>query len=174
MGTYSAIDGFASDWHVAHIGKLAAGGAGLVIVERISVNVRSRITHGCLGIWKDEHVPGMTKLVDISHCLDAKIGIQIGHGGRESSSQRPWEGGGPLGEADLKARNEGPWQPMAPSSIALDDGWPSPHMPPRWCRGRLSTGVSTRAGSGLRCSRIALRARSPPPFVSLSAFEQRD
>jgi len=113
---------------VAHIGKLAAGGAGLLFVEQTSVNVKSRITHGCLGLWKDEHIPGMKKLVDVSHSLNARIGIQLGHGGRKSSSQRPWEGGGPLGDADLQARNEGPWLPMAPSSIPFDNGWQVPHM----------------------------------------------
>jgi len=50
MATYSAQDGRATDWHTAHIGKLAAGGAGLVFVEQSSVNVQGRITHGCLGI----------------------------------------------------------------------------------------------------------------------------
>ncbi len=53
MATYSAVDGFVTDWHVAHVGKLAAGGAGLVFVEQSSVNLQGRITHGGLGIWKD-------------------------------------------------------------------------------------------------------------------------
>ena len=53
MATYSARDGFATDWHSAHIGKLAAGGAGLVFVEQSSASVQGRITYGCLGIWND-------------------------------------------------------------------------------------------------------------------------
>ena len=28
MATYSAVDGIAQDWHLAHLGRLALGGAG--------------------------------------------------------------------------------------------------------------------------------------------------
>src|SRR5690348_14646550 len=71
MATYSAVDGFATDWHVQHVGKLAAGGAGLVFVEQSSVNLQGRITHGCLGIWDDVHVPGLKRLADLIRSLGA-------------------------------------------------------------------------------------------------------
>jgi len=128
MATYSACDGFATDWHVAHIGKLAAGGAGLVFVEQSSVSVQGRITHGCLGIWNDAQTEGHARLVALIHQFNAKAAIQIAHSGRKGSSQRPWEGGGPLGKADIDARSEGPWEIAASSSIPFDDGWPAPHM----------------------------------------------
>jgi 2,4-dienoyl-CoA reductase-like NADH-dependent reductase (Old Yellow Enzyme family) len=128
MATYSARDGHATDWHVQHIGKLAAGGAGLVFVEQSSVNTQGRITHGCLGIWDDAHLEGLTKLADIIHQFGAKAAIQIAHSGRKGSSQRPWEGGGPLGGADIAARDEGPWPIAASSTVPFDNGWPAPHM----------------------------------------------
>ncbi|WP_441231984.1 NADH:flavin oxidoreductase/NADH oxidase [Tardiphaga sp. 215_C5_N2_1] len=128
MATYSARNGFATDWHVSHVGKLAAGGAGLVFVEQSSVSVQGRITHGCLGIWDDAHMSGLAKLARLIHDLNAKAAIQIAHGGRKSSSQRPWEGGEPLGETDVAARGEGPWDIAASSSIPFDNGWPAPHM----------------------------------------------
>jgi 2,4-dienoyl-CoA reductase-like NADH-dependent reductase (Old Yellow Enzyme family) len=31
MCQYSAVDGFANDWHLVHLGSRAAGGAGLII-----------------------------------------------------------------------------------------------------------------------------------------------
>ena len=127
MATYSAEDGFVTDWHVQHVGKLAAGGAGLVFVEQSSVNLQGRITHGCLGIWKDAHVAGLKKLTSLIRDLGAASAIQIAHSGRKGSSQRPWEGGGPLGDADVAARNEGPWEICAPSSIAFDTDWPTPN-----------------------------------------------
>ena len=117
MATYSARDGFATDWHVAHIGKLAAGGAGLVFVEQSSVNVQ--------GGEEEEERQRFPSLI---HELNAKAAIQIAHSGRKGSSQRPWEGGNPLGQADIDARNEGPWEIAASSSIPFDDGWPAPHM----------------------------------------------
>ncbi len=126
MATYSAIDGFVTDWHVQHVGKLAAGGAGLVFVEQSSVNLQGRITHGCLGIWKDEHLAGLKKLTTLIRELGAASAIQIAHSGRKGSSQRPWEGGGPLGDADIADRGEGPWEICAPSSIPFDVDWPAP------------------------------------------------
>jgi 2,4-dienoyl-CoA reductase-like NADH-dependent reductase (Old Yellow Enzyme family) len=126
MATYSAEDGFVTDWHVQHIGKLAAGGAGLVFVEQSSVNTQGRITHGCLGIWKDEHVAGLKRLTTLIARLGAASAIQIAHSGRKGASQRPWEGGGPLGAADVAARGEGPWEICAPSSIPFDTGCQSP------------------------------------------------
>jgi 2,4-dienoyl-CoA reductase-like NADH-dependent reductase (Old Yellow Enzyme family) len=122
MATYSAINGFATDWHVQHIGKLAAGGAGLVFVEQSSVNMQGRITHGCLGIWQDEHVAGLRRLATLIRDLGSASAIQIAHSGRKGASQRPWEGGGPLGAADVAARGEGPWPICAPSAIPFDSG----------------------------------------------------
>lgn len=131
MATYSAVDGHATDWHVQHLGKLAAGGAGLVFVEQSSVNLQARITHGCLGIWHDSHVPGLTRLARIIRQFGAASAIQIAHSGRKGSSQRPWEGGRPLGIADTAARGEVPWAICAPSSLPFDEGWPTPTaMPP--------------------------------------------
>ena len=127
MATYSAINGYVTDWHVAHVGKLAAGGAGLVFVEQSSVSLQGRITHGCLGAWDDDHIAGLTRLADVIHSMNAKAAIQIAHGGRKGSSQRPWEGGMPLNDTDIAARGEGPWAIAASSSIPFDNEWPAPH-----------------------------------------------
>src|ERR1700733_5347271 len=71
MTMYSAVDGRSTDWHAAHIAKLASGGAGLVFVEQCAVSVQGRITHGDLGIWRDEHVEGLSKLSSIIHDMNA-------------------------------------------------------------------------------------------------------
>jgi 2,4-dienoyl-CoA reductase-like NADH-dependent reductase (Old Yellow Enzyme family) len=125
MATYSAVNGHATDWHVQHIGKLAAGGAGLVFVEQSSVNLQGRITHGCLGIWDDSQIAGHRRLTDIIRSLGSASALQVAHSGRKGSSQRPWEGGGPLGAAEA-ARGEGPWTACAPSAIPFDTDWPTP------------------------------------------------
>jgi 2,4-dienoyl-CoA reductase-like NADH-dependent reductase (Old Yellow Enzyme family) len=90
------------------------------------VNLQGRITHGCLGIWKDEHVAGLKRLTTLIRDLGAASAIQIAHSGRKGSSQRPWEGGGPLGDADIADRAEGPWESCAPSAKAFDTDWPTP------------------------------------------------
>ena len=59
MCNYSAIDGHVNDWHLVHLGKFAQGGAGIVFTEAAAVEETGRITHGDVGIWSDEHVPGL-------------------------------------------------------------------------------------------------------------------
>src|SRR3984957_6075565 len=67
MCQYSAHDGFASDWHLVHLGSRAAGGAALVVVEATAVTPEGRITPGDLGIWKDEHVEQLTRIALFVH-----------------------------------------------------------------------------------------------------------
>ena len=56
MCQYSSEDGFASDWHLVHLGSRAVGGAALVFTEAAAVLPEGRISPHDLGIWKDEHV----------------------------------------------------------------------------------------------------------------------
>ena len=61
MCQYSAEDGFATDWHLVHLGSRAVGGAGLVIMEATAVEPRGRISPADTGIWKDEHVESLAR-----------------------------------------------------------------------------------------------------------------
>ncbi len=56
MCQYSSTDGFATDWHLVHLGSRAVGGAGLVFLEATAVTRDGRISPQDLGIWRDEHV----------------------------------------------------------------------------------------------------------------------
>jgi len=123
MCQYSADDGTATDWHLAHLGMLANSGAGLVIVEATHVERRGRITHGCMGLYSDDNESSLARV--IAHCRragTAKLGIQIAHAGRKASSQRPWEGGGAL------PPDQDPWQTIAPSPIPFGPNWHVPRM----------------------------------------------
>ncbi|MGD8790766.1 MAG: hypothetical protein PVH05_14905, partial [Burkholderiales bacterium] len=126
MCTYSARDGFVNDWHLVHLGKLAQGGAGLVFTEAAAVQANGRITHGDVGIWADEQVKGLARIVSFIKSNGAVAAIQLAHAGRKASMQRPWHGNGPLDDTD-RARGESPWDVVAPSAIALDEGWLEPH-----------------------------------------------
>ena len=53
MCQYSADQGQATDWHLAHWASLLNSGAGLVILEATAVTEEGRITPGCLGLWDD-------------------------------------------------------------------------------------------------------------------------
>ena len=54
MAMYSATDGLIDDFHLAHLGARAMGGAALVFAEMTCVSPDARITPGCLGLWNDE------------------------------------------------------------------------------------------------------------------------
>jgi anthraniloyl-CoA monooxygenase len=93
MCQYNAEDGMPNEWHLVHIGSRAIGGAGLVFVEMTDVSRDGRISPGCTGMYKPEHVVGWKRIVDFVHSnSDAKIAMQLGHAGRKASTQRMWEG----------------------------------------------------------------------------------
>lgn len=120
MCQYSAINGFANDWHVLHLGSRAVGGAALVIAEATAVEPRGRISPYDLGIWSDAHVEGLARVARQIEAAGAVPGIQLAHAGRKAGTARPWEGGAPLSDA------EGGWSPIAPSGIAFDAAYRVP------------------------------------------------
>jgi 2,4-dienoyl-CoA reductase-like NADH-dependent reductase (Old Yellow Enzyme family) len=126
MCQYSALDGAASQWHTVHVGKLAAGGAGSVMLEATAVEKRGRITYGDLGLWDDALVPGLRALASQIEAHGSVPAIQIGHAGRKASSQRPWHGNAALGETDERQRLEMRWPTVAASALAMGPGW---HVP---------------------------------------------
>ena len=125
MAQYTADDGVANDFHQVHYGKFALGGAGTVFVEATGVTREGRITNGCLGLWNDTQQRAFEPITRLIRSRGAVPAIQIGHGGRKASMQRPWFGNGPLNAQDF-GRGEQSWQPLAPSAVALADGWQVP------------------------------------------------
>ena len=121
MCQYSAQDGVPNDWHLVHLGSLALGGFGLVMVEATAVSPVGRITHNCLGLYTDAQEEGFARI--LSFCREhgtAAMAIQLGHAGRKASTQTPANGGAPLGPS------EHPWETLAPSALAYDTGWHTP------------------------------------------------
>lgn len=90
MCQYSSQDGFATDWHLVHLGSRAVGGAGLVFTEATAVTPQGRISPQDLGIWKDEHIEKLAQIVAFIHAHGAVAGIQLAHAGRKASTYRPW------------------------------------------------------------------------------------
>lgn len=125
MCMYSAKDGVLSDFHLVHIGKFALGGAGLIFIEATGVSPEGRITHGDSGLWNDEQIEPLKRIVDFMKAHNTTPGIQLAHAGRKASTQRPWEGGGALTEKEF-ARGEKPWATVAPSAIPFDPTWVVP------------------------------------------------
>ena len=100
MCQYSSQDGFANDWHLVHLGSRAIGGASLVFAEASAVTAEGRITAEDLGIYKDEHVEYLSRIVRFLKSQGTVPGMQIAHAGRKGSTQRPWEGSNKVSVAD--------------------------------------------------------------------------
>lgn len=98
-------DGVATDWHYVHYVSRAVGGVGLIIVEMTNVEPAGRITDRCLGLWSDEQIPALRRIVDGAHAHGAKIGIQIAHAGRKAEDAP---------------------EPVAPSAIAYSSKYKTP------------------------------------------------
>lgn len=127
MCTYRALaDGMANDWHFVHYGKLALGGAGIVMLEATSVTPEGRHCYSDLGIWSDAHIPQLARIAKFITDQGSTAAIQLQHTGRKASSRRPWHGAGALDGEDIRERNEHPWQAVAPSAIPYGADKPVP------------------------------------------------
>jgi anthraniloyl-CoA monooxygenase len=112
MAMYCAVDGAVTDFHLVHFGTRAMGGAGLMFTEMTCVSPEGRISPGCAGMYREEHVAAWKRIVDFVHQHgDVKFGMQLGHSGRKGSTRVGWEGY----DEPLK---QGGWPVMAPSPLA--------------------------------------------------------
>ncbi|WP_020652192.1 bifunctional salicylyl-CoA 5-hydroxylase/oxidoreductase [Massilia niastensis] len=116
MAQYSAVDGEVGDFHLAHLGARALGGAALVMAEMTCVSADARITPGCPGLYTAAHTAAWKRIVDFVHgASDAKIGIQLGHAGAKGSTRVAWEG------IDLPLQKDN-WPLLAASSQQYIEG----------------------------------------------------
>ncbi|OMH83631.1 NADPH dehydrogenase [Zancudomyces culisetae] len=117
MCMYSSQDGFSTDWHIAHYGGLAMKQPGAVIVEATNVQANGRISINCLGIYKDEHVEGLSRVARIIKMHGVVPGIQLGHAGRKASTLPLWRG---RDEVASEASGGWPNNVKAPSAIPFN------------------------------------------------------
>ncbi|MDX1648093.1 MAG: FAD-dependent monooxygenase [Longimicrobiales bacterium] len=111
MCQYTAVDGTVGDWHMQHLGSRAVGGAGMVYAEMTDVSPEARISPGCAGLYKDEHVAAWKRIVDFVHeRTSAKMAMQLGHAGRKGATKSLWEG-------DSEPLESGAWEIVSASPI---------------------------------------------------------
>ncbi|MCU1596687.1 MAG: ubiB [Glaciihabitans sp.] len=116
-------DGVPRDWHFVHLGAMAAGGAGLIVVEASAIVPDGRISPADTGIWNDTQATAWAKITAFLHAQGAKVGIQLAHAGRKASTWPDWGYGGKTGSM---SDEEGGWETVAPSELPYPD-----HRTPR-------------------------------------------
>src|SRR5271169_3353118 len=151
MAMYSATDGLIDDFHLAHLGARALGGAGLVFAEMTCVSPDARITPGCLGLWSDEQEAQWKRLVDLIHGAHAKAGVQLGHAGRKGSTKVAWEG------IDQPLETDG-WELISASALAYLPNGPIPRAMTRddMERVRDDFAAATRRAAAAGCDWLEL------------------
>jgi len=122
MCQYSSEDGFATDWHLVHLGSRAVGGASIVFTEAAAVEPLGRISHFDLGIWKDEHIEMLARINRFIESQGAWGAVQLAHSGRKGSVGPPWQRH--HGWIEPK---DGGWTPLAPSAIRDMPHYSLPH-----------------------------------------------
>ncbi|EIM80496.1 NADH:flavin oxidoreductase 2 [Stereum hirsutum FP-91666 SS1] len=90
MCQYSSVEGDATDWHFVHYGGFATRGVGAICMEATAVVPEGRISPEDAGLWADSQIAPLKRIVDFAHSQGTKIGVQLAHAGRKSSTLAPW------------------------------------------------------------------------------------
>jgi 2,4-dienoyl-CoA reductase-like NADH-dependent reductase (Old Yellow Enzyme family) len=128
MCQYSSVDGMASDWHLVHLGSRAIGGAALVIAEATAVSPEGRISPDDAGLWTDDQIEPLARIVRFIHQHGAVAGIQLAHAGRKAATANPWKAATNTAAStrDALTDAEGGWSPLSPSAIPFSQGYRTP------------------------------------------------
>ncbi|MDG2474349.1 MAG: NADH:flavin oxidoreductase/NADH oxidase [Paracoccaceae bacterium] len=123
MCQYKADHGFITDWHIQHYSRFAFSGLGGAFMEATAIAKDGRITHGCTGIWRDQHIDGLKKITQIFKGFGCMSGIQLAHSGRKGSCLRPWDGATSIQKNNT---SEDLWTTYAPSAIPTNEDSQTP------------------------------------------------
>ena len=78
---YALDDGLVTFINIEHYRQMAAGGSGIIITEATAVWKDGRLAPFQLGIWSDEHIPGMSRIASAVKGKGAISLLQIHHAG---------------------------------------------------------------------------------------------
>ncbi|RAL09049.1 putative NADH oxidase [Aspergillus homomorphus CBS 101889] len=100
---YSAKEGYANDWHLAHLGGILQRGPGLAIMESTAV----------------QRIDPLRRITEFAHGQGQKIAIQLAHAGRKASAVAPWLSGNAVA---VKEVGGWPDEVVGPSAIPHEEG----------------------------------------------------
>lgn len=130
MCMYSAdTAGFVQPFHLTHYTSRAVGQAGLIMLEATAVTPEGRISDNDLGIWSDEHIDGLSRIVNEVKQYGSKTAIQLAHAGRKSTAKDT---------------------PIAPTSLAFDE---TMRVPEEMSRDQIKSIISAFQHGALRAKK---------------------
>jgi 2,4-dienoyl-CoA reductase-like NADH-dependent reductase (Old Yellow Enzyme family) len=122
MCQYSAENGRMTDWHVMHLGQLAASGAGVLTIEATAVSPEGRISYADVGLYDEANEKAMAHVLEsVRRWSDIPIMVQLAHAGRKASVAKPWDGGGQIPASDPNG-----WETVAPTALPFNPKNPAP------------------------------------------------
>ncbi|HEY4371780.1 MAG TPA: bifunctional salicylyl-CoA 5-hydroxylase/oxidoreductase [Burkholderiales bacterium] len=147
MAQYMAEDGTPNDWHLVHYGGRAVGAAGLIFTEMTCPSPQARITPGCTGMYKPEHVTAWKRVVDFVHAhTESRICLQLGHAGRKGSTQLGWH------EMDKPLRKaEDNWPLVSASDVPYAAGNQTPRAMDRAQMDKVKAEFVASAKMAIEC-----------------------
>lgn len=77
-------------YYMAHLGGVIQRGPALAFIEATAITKYGRVSPNDVSIWCDDQIAPMTSLTEWAHSQNQKVGIQLAHGGRKSSTVAPW------------------------------------------------------------------------------------
>lgn len=83
---YPTFGGEATDRLIRYYVERARGEAGLIIVQFASVTLEGRSSQYPLGIWGDDQIPGLQRLVRAIHQEGVPVAVQLAHAGAMATS----------------------------------------------------------------------------------------
>ena len=122
---YSAEGGLPNEWHFSHLSTFARARIGCIFAEATAVTEKGRITPYCLGLWNNKQMEAFKPITSFIKKMGSIPAFQLAHAGRKAGTKEPWNGGVPLDIEDEIVGNK-PWDTIAPSAIALAEGWKTP------------------------------------------------
>ena len=123
MCMYSSTDGFFNEFHLAHYASFAFKGVAAIIIEATAVEPRGRISPHDAGLWSDEHIAPLKRIVDLIRSQGTIPALQLAHAGRKANMSSLWNG------YKLVPESEGGWPNdiVGPSEVPFDESHGKPH-----------------------------------------------
>ena len=93
------------------------------MIEATAVTPEGRITPEDSGLWSDEQIEPLRRIVQFAHSQNQKMAIQLAHAGRKASTVAPWLDFGATAPAAV-----GGWPDdvVAPSAVPYNAAFPMP------------------------------------------------